>query len=581
MPLEPGETNTYDDAQAAQATSAAQTYDDGAVAAAVPDDDALLGFSAVDVLDEPLRVAGGAPPPAPSLLLGEDVDAPEPGFLPFGRFNVVVYVVLVVAVVRCVHRKYPRQTLKLAACMLDMVGLILPALAKHAAILRQRAEHQPILPVEDANIVWTNESIETGRVDGSAVDEFGEDDELAGPHRSHGGGPNGLGADNDEVEDVDDDDDDEVLAVTDEDDEEGSPNGASMARQRAGGRSRKQRAKPPKPGKQSKRAAKEHPTGCHSGGSAESWQDVEDAGDSDEVQEVDEEEDYDEGTGRGGSSSGGTRSESSAMAAMQARLDELETKLAGGAIHGRSHGRSSLTLNELQGSAQSRAMAGRGGSGQDEDSFTMVGLPAQVKRAQQAPCCIGELRQQRLEESLRSKREKAAVQTAMKDEGLKAESRCKLRSKLLFIDHELDALASRAPEQGSPPSQLIAAKWLLEHAYVQYPPPGFTKRRAEEEAKRARQLRFRDATIAALKVLQGRYAPDKNSVALVGADRAVLADEIVKHAFSIAAGIARGSRQELPPGMVGSFDRRMSGAGPEGDEIGYSLTAAGEVEDAD
>ena len=140
------------------------------------------------------------------------------------------------------------------------------------------------------------------------------------------------------------------------------------------------------------------------------------------------------------------------------------------------------------------------------------------------------------------------------------------------MDHELDARTD---------SQMLAAKWLLEHVYTKHPPPSFTKRRAAEEVIRARELRFRDAAMNALKLMQARYAPDKNSFAEFGAEWAVLAEEISKHAFSLCSGISRGSQQELPPlASTGVFSTRPR----RRDDFELSLSAEmdhEDVEDAD
>ena len=85
-------------------------------------------------------------------------------------------------------------------------------------------------------------------------------------------------------------------------------------------------------------------------------------------------------------------------------------------------------------------------------------------------------------------------------------------------------------------------------------------------------------------MLQTRYAPDKNDAREYGAEWAVIAEEISKHAFSLCAGIGRGSQQELPPLSSDVFLRQRAGA--LDDDLGFSLTNemdAGDedVEDAD
>ena len=149
------------------------------------------------------------------------------------------------------------------------------------------------------------------------------------------------------------------------------------------------------------------------------------------------------------------------------------------------------------------------------------------------------------------------------------------------MDAELDALTGASETAKGPPSQMLAAKWLLEHAYTKYPPQSFTKRRAAEEVIRARELRFRDAAMQALKLVQARYAPEKNSVAEFGAEWAVIAEEISKHAFSLCAGISRGAQQEAPPRSSGVFARQRS---DDDDDLGFTLSSEmdhDDVEDAD
>merc|ERR1711965_1152656 len=92
-------------------------------------------------------------------------------------------------------------------------------------------------------------------------------------------------------------------------------------------------------------------------------------------------------------------------------------------------------------------------------------------------------------------------------EQLKREARKTMITELTFMDQELAALTN----QNSAGAFMDAAKWLIEFAYTKYPPPTFSKRRSEEEILRTRELRFRDATNNALKLLQARYAPDKHA----------------------------------------------------------------------
>jgi len=187
-------------------------------------------------------------------------------------------------------------------------------------------------------------------------------------------------------------------------------------------------------------------------------------------------------------------------------------------------------------------------------------------------------RQARLEETLRQKQEVAKARAAQQAELARQQARRKLQKELLFMDHELDSLSGGG-------SHMLAAKWLLEHVYTRYPPPSFTKRRSAEEVIRARELRFRDATMSALKVLQARYSPDKNTADAFGAEWAVIAEEISKHAFSLCAGVTRGSQQELPPVASGAFGRLE--VDDDDDRMQFSLTTQvaleqeEDVEDAD
>ena len=176
--------------------------------------------------------------------------------------------------------------------------------------------------------------------------------------------------------------------------------------------------------------------------------------------------------------------------------------------------------------------------------MTMVGLPVQLEQHERPPSVLEEQqrreeerRMARLEDALRIKKEEAAKQAARDIEDLKLAARRKLRTQLLLIDNELDELAS-ADAKGI----IKASSWLLEHAYSKYPPQAFNSRKIAEEVNAARALRFRDPTIKALRLLQARYAPGKNDTVHVGAERAVLAEEISKHAFSLLSGINRGDK---------------------------------------
>ena len=76
-----------------------------------------------------------------------------------------------------------------------------------------------------------------------------------------------------------------------------------------------------------------------------------------------------------------------------------------------------------------------------------------------------------------------------------------------------------------------------------------------------------------LKLLQSRYAPEKNTVAQYGAEWAVIAEEIAKHAFALQSGMTRGSNQ----GFI-SRGEAYSNALPRGQAVDDDF---GVVEDAD
>lgn len=145
-----------------------------------------------------------------------------------------------------------------------------------------------------------------------------------------------------------------------------------------------------------------------------------------------------------------------------------------------------------------------------------------------------------------------------------------------------DARASAPMGEHGEPAHLAAAKWLLEYAYTKHPPPGLDRRRAEQEVVALRGVHFRENTLTALKVLQARYAPEKNGVLEHGAERAVIAEEIAKHAFSLSVGLKRGGRDGAPDRTAGLFATREE---QEREGIVFSLGGAGgmeeDVEDAD
>lgn len=187
-------------------------------------------------------------------------------------------------------------------------------------------------------------------------------------------------------------------------------------------------------------------------------------------------------------------------------------------------------------------------------------------------------RQARLESVLRRKKEAKAQKSDADAEEAKREARQALRKELLFIDNELDSMTNARTEgpasedAGSSARHVIASKWLLEYSYSKYPPQAFSTRRAKEELRLVRELRFREAVLKGLKLLQSRYAPEKNTVAQHGAEWAVMAEEVAKHAFALQAGVNRSAKQGFANhGDV--FSPRH--AGQAGD------IEVGEVEDAD
>ena len=116
------------------------------------------------------------------------------------------------------------------------------------------------------------------------------------------------------------------------------------------------------------------------------------------------------------------------------------------------------------------------------------------------------------------------------------------------MDNELDSMTNASTEgassdAGSSARHLIAAKWMLAYSYSKYPPRYFSARRAKEELQLVRDLRFCDAVLKGLKLLQNRYAPVNKVVAEHGAEWAVVAEEIAKHAFALQTGISRAAKQ--------------------------------------
>ena len=480
----------------------------------------------------------GMPPPPPAAMLVDDGAPPI-----LSPAQMALYLVVLILGLCCMWSNFKPQLLGLAQCLLETLA-ICPPLRKpaKAALQRLGIPHSRHDPLDPSEIVWTNECVDPMRVDGS--EEI--DAEL-------------LGSD---VEDYSNADDQSQVQ-----DEEPTPRRGSKGRKEAEPRERRQRRSREESERIRRRMEEEDD---------DEVEEVEDD-DDDEVEEVDDdEEEEDEEAHRG------SRGREKAAA----RLGALEKKLRGGGM---------VTLDDLQGT-RARVSAGGdflpadlpavdGPSASVGDDMTMVGLNTQVRNAQKDQSKMlrqqADRRQAKLEEALRQKQEVQRKKEAAKDEVKKKEGRRKMHKELVYMDAELDALTGASETAKGPPSQMLAAKWLLEHAYTKYPPQSFTKRRAAEEVIRARELRFRDAAMQALKLVQARYAPEKNSVAEFGAEWAVIAEEISKHAFSLCAGISRGAQQEAPPRSSGVFARQRS---DDDDDLGFTLSSEmdhDDVEDAD
>jgi hypothetical protein len=222
------------------------------------------------------------------------------------------------------------------------------------------------------------------------------------------------------------------------------------------------------------------------------------------------------------------------------------------------------------------------GPSNDDDDMTMVMLaqePASGARELLSVSDTHDKRQARLESVLRRKKDAKAQKADADAEEAKRVARQALRKELLFIDNELDSMTNARNEgpasedAGSSARHIIASKWLLEYSYSKYPPQTFSNRRAKEELRLVRELRFREAVLKGLKLLQSRYAPEKNTVAQHGAEWAVMAEEIAKHAFALQAGINRVAKQGA-----------ISQGGPLSDQLHTGDTGDvefGEVDDAD
>ena len=187
----------------------------------------------------------------------------------------------------------------------------------------------------------------------------------------------------------------------------------------------------------------------------------------------------------------------------------------------------------------------------DDDAMTMCMLdqgPASGSRELLPASDTQDKRQARLESVLRRKKEAQGQKADAEAEQAKQAARRVLRKELLYMDNELDSMTNASTEgassdAGSSARHLIAAKWMLAYSYSKYPPRSFSARRAKEELQLVRDLRSRDAVLKGLKLLQNRYAPVKNTVAEHGAEWAVVAEEIAKHAFALQTGISRAAKQ--------------------------------------
>ena len=308
-----------------------------------------------------------------------------------------------------------------------------------------------------------------------------------------------------------------------------------------------------------------------------------------EVEEVDDADDADDANEEAGDSgddtvdvadralkqAARTRAEQQSAAeekrAMEARIARLEMALASQQVAASSDSGSAGASKQIGTEVQALGDLTSGGSNRggdagfhfahplptsdptaaegNDDSFTMIGLTAQmahrgeVAMSMQETSDMQDQRLQRLEGALRRKKEAKAHKEEAAAEEAKQEARRRMRKQLLLIDSEIDTMTNGSTE--GPMSHLIASKWLLELAYGKYPPRTFNARRAAQELQQARELRFRDAVLRALKLIQSRYTPEKNTVMQYGAEWAVMAEEIAQHAFALQAGMTRGAKQGL------------------------------------
>ena len=252
--------------------------------------------------------------------------------------------------------------------------------------------------------------------------------------------------------------------------------------------------------------------------------------------------------------------------AMESRIARLELALQGrqaasNALPGQLPDRGDEQINFGIGTSVHEASPS-----DDDDAMTMV----PIATASRGGPGMNDQRQARLDAVLQRKREAQARKDAIEAEEAKQEARRALRTELQYIDNELDSMANAG--HSGPSSHLIASKWLLELAYSKYPPRTFSAQRATEELRVVRELRFNDAVLKGLKLLQSRYAPEKNTVAQYGAEWAVMAEEVAKHAFALQAGVNRSAKQSFASRGDTFFHRQV---GQEGD------IEEGEVEDAD
>ena len=235
--------------------------------------------------------------------------------------------------------------------------------------------------------------------------------------------------------------------------------------------------------------------------------------------------------------------------AMKERLARLELALAQKQAASLSRQRAGCEDESFNFTVQAPAEPG---ASNNDDDMTMVMLdqrPASGSRELLSASDTLDTRQARLESVLRRKQEAKAQKAEADAEEAKREARRALRKELLFIDNKLDSMTNARTEgpasedAGSSARHVIASKWLLEYSYSKYPPQTFSTRRAKEELRLVRELRFRNEVLKGLKLLQSRYAPEKNTVAQHGAKWAVMAEEIAKHAFALQAGINHVAKQ--------------------------------------